>query len=108
MNPSFIPRHTDVFVSTSVTISIITTTAIGWFLLYLHEFGHLLAAKSIGIKSRIGLGHRLVFPVAETDMSNIVLLPHKRRYRALLAGMAWDGALFGIGVILLFINQFFS
>ncbi|ALC89178.1 hypothetical protein AM500_04770 [Bacillus sp. FJAT-18017] len=103
---SFIPKYQDAIVFPSVTLSLIISTAIGWVLIFTHEFAHLLAAKSLSVKSKIGLGHRLVFPVAETDMSNIVLLPHKRRYKALIAGMAWDGALFGLGVFVLFLGNY--
>ncbi|EIT86179.1 hypothetical protein A374_06256 [Fictibacillus macauensis ZFHKF-1] len=103
-NTTFIPTYQDIFVFDSISSSIIFATLLGWILIFKHEFAHLMAAKSLGINSRIGLGHRLVFPVVETDMSNIVLLPHNKRYRALLAGMAWDGALFGIGVVFLLLN----
>ncbi|PFR59498.1 hypothetical protein COK29_29740, partial [Bacillus cereus] len=65
----------------------------------------LISARSLKIGSRIGLSHRLVFMVAETDMSNIVLIPPQKRFRAYLAGMAWDGALLGIGIWVQFLNQ---
>jgi hypothetical protein len=98
-NVEYVPIYRDFFTSSSVTITVIIAVLTGWAILFFHEFGHLLAAKSLGVKSKIQLSHRLVFVVAETDMSNIVTLPHKRRYRALFAGMAWEGALFGIGVL---------
>lgn len=94
----YFPVYSDIFLSSSVTVSLVTAFLAGWFFLFLHEIAHLMAARSLGIGSRIGLSHRLVFMVAETNMSNIVLLPPQKRYRAFLAGMAWDGALFGVGV----------
>ena len=99
------PHYKDAIVFSSVTYSVVFASMVNWLVIFLHEFAHLLAAKSLGVKSRIGFSHRLVFPVVETDMSNIVLLPHKRRYRALVAGMAVNGTIFGIGAIFLFIGS---
>jgi hypothetical protein len=97
-NRSYFPVYSDVFVSSSVTVSLVVAFASGWFFLGLHEFGHLAAARSLGVGSRLALSHRMMFMVAETRMSNIVLVEPKRRYRAYFAGMGWDAALLGIGI----------
>lgn len=101
----YIPVYSDIFVSSSVTVSVVVSFLATWVFLFFHEMAHLMAARSLGIGSRIGLGHRLVFAVAETNMSNIVLVEPQRRYRAFLAGMSWDAMFMGIGVILLFAND---
>jgi hypothetical protein len=101
-NSRYFPSYEDVFISSSVTVSLVVTLVANWFFLFLHEMAHLTAARSLGIGSRIGLGHRLFFMVAETNMSNIVLVRPNRRYRAFFAGMAWDCSLLGIGLWLLY------
>ncbi|NRQ56286.1 PqqD family protein [Brevibacillus sp. HD1.4A] len=101
----YIPVYSDIFVSTSVTVSVLASFVTIWMFLFFHELAHLLAARSLSIGSRIGLGHRLVFAVAETNMSNIVLVEPGRRYKAFVAGMAWDATFWGIGVILLFAHD---
>jgi hypothetical protein len=58
----------------------------------LHEFAHLLAARAADAPARIGIGHRLWFLVAETDMTGIWLAPKRRRYLAFLAGPLIDAA----------------
>jgi putative peptide zinc metalloprotease protein len=90
LDPQYVPSSSDFFASSSLTVNIIAALGISWLVLFVHELAHLTAAKSLGIGCRLGMGHRLVFPVAETDMSNIVLLPHRSRYRAYLAGLCSD------------------
>lgn len=105
--PDLFPVPDDFFISSSsFTLSLVIATLLSWTQLFIHELCHLIGARSLGVSSRIGLSHRLVFVVAETNMSNIVLLPRQKRYKPLLAGMAFDGALFGIVVMLLWLNSF--
>lgn len=101
----YIPVYSDIFISSSVTVSVVVSFVATWVFLFFHELAHLMAARSLGIGSRIGLSHRLVFAVAETNMSNIVLVDPNRRYKAFFAGMAWDAMFWGIGVMLLFAND---
>jgi len=56
----------------------------------LHECGHMIAAASQGISSRLGIGNRLWNIVAEADLSGIFSLPKRRRYFPLAAGMLVD------------------
>ncbi|MGE5705063.1 MAG: PqqD family protein [Clostridia bacterium] len=98
----YFPVYSDIFISSSLTLSLIIAILMGWVFVFIHELAHLMSARSLGIGSRIGLSHRLFFPVAETNMSNIVLIPPQNRYRAYFAGMAWDGVFFSIGMWLLF------
>ncbi|MFD2444153.1 PqqD family protein [Bacillus sp. CGMCC 1.16607] len=90
------PHYSDIFITSYSSINILLTVSISWFFLGIHEIAHLISAKSLGIGSRIRLSHRLFFMVAETNMSNIVLVEPKKRYRAFLAGMALDGMFLSI------------
>lgn len=103
--PKFFPRYDDVFVSNSLSFSFILTFILGWLFLFIHELAHLIAARSLGIGSKISFSHRLVFPVAETDMSNIVTTPRNLRYRAYLAGIGWDMSFFGLVIIIQYLNS---
>ncbi|MGM7681341.1 PqqD family protein [Cytobacillus sp. Hm23] len=105
LNPTLFPVYSDMFFSESYTVSIIVTTLVAWVFVLVHELAHLMAARSSGVESQISISHRLVFLVVETDMSNIVLLEKKERYKALLAGLAWDGSFFGIGTFMLYLNN---
>lgn len=96
--PAFFPTYQDFYVSSSLTLNMTFALAIAWVLLFIHELAHVTAARSLEVACRLGIGHRYVFPVAETDMTNIVLVPRRDRYRAYLAGMLIDVVWFAVGV----------
>ncbi|WP_088044282.1 hypothetical protein [Bacillus sp. EAC] len=102
-NKKYFPVYSDIFFTKSTTIIILTLVISGWLLTLFHETAHLIAARSLGIGSRFGLSHRLVFAVAETDMSNIVLVEPAKRYRAYFAGMVCDGIIMSMGIWLQFL-----
>ncbi len=56
----------------------------------LHEGGHWLAARAIGVESRFGIDRRMMLLVFETDLTQIWTVPRRRRYGPLLGGMAVD------------------
>ncbi|MEU7988754.1 hypothetical protein AB0B56_28205 [Streptosporangium canum] len=62
----------------------------------LHEGGHWLAARAIGVESRFGMDRRMMLPVLETDLSQIWTVPRRRRYGPLLGGMAVDVVLLSL------------
>ncbi|PYI55767.1 M50 family metallopeptidase [Paenibacillus flagellatus] len=103
--PSLLPRTDDFFATSSPAWNVLAAIALCWLLLALHETAHLLAARSLGVRCRFGVGHRLLFPVALTDMSGIVLVPHRLRYAAYLAGMFTDVALLAAGTALLVLHD---
>lgn len=98
LHPAYIPSYKDFLLTPSTPLNITFSLAAAWFLLFLHEFAHLISARSLGVNCRIGLGHRLIFPVAETDMSGIVVVPRNQRYSAFIAGMCWDIVFLSAGV----------
>lgn len=105
MTPNAVPVYSDMVAFQSLSVSLILFFIMELLFLFLHELAHLMAARSLGVGSRIGISHRLVFPVAETNMSNIALVEPHRRHRAFWAGMAWDAAWFSIGMWLLFLHD---
>jgi len=56
----------------------------------LHEAGHWLAGRAAGVPAAFRVSHRGIFVVFETDLTQIVALPRRRRYGPFLAGMAFD------------------
>lgn len=55
-----------------------------------HEAFHALAARRIGVQSRLGIGHRLYFVALETRLDGLVAAPRRRRYLPILAGILFD------------------
>ena len=70
--------------------------------LLVHEMAHLVAARAVGVASRLGIGHRLWILVAEADMSGLWAVPREKRYLPLLAGPLVDAASASLLVIVLF------
>lgn len=73
--------------------------------LALHELGHLVAARAAGVPARIGVGRRLWWVVAETDMSSIWLAPRRQRYIAILAGPLIDAVSAAVLIDLLWLYR---
>ncbi|WP_433225360.1 hypothetical protein [Microtetraspora malaysiensis] len=62
----------------------------------LHECGHWLAARAIGVRSRFGVDRRMILLVFETDLTQVWTVPRRQRYGPLLGGMATDVAVLSL------------
>lgn len=102
-NPKYFPTYTDYFITDSYFTTLILTFIIGMILLSIHELSHLLSARAKGIYGNIGVGLRLYFPVAETNITGLWKLERNERYLPILAGMLSDLLIASIGVITLYI-----
>ncbi|NHM33983.1 ThiF family adenylyltransferase [Neobacillus terrae] len=92
-NHSLFPRFKDLFVYEAIGLSALNILIVGWGLTLVHEVGHLLATSKENISSKIRLNLRMIFLVAETDMTGLWAKPKKNRYVPFLAGMLWDAAI---------------
>jgi hypothetical protein len=72
---------------------------------FVHELAHLVAARAAGISARMGLGNRLWFLVAETEMTGIWMASRRERCLAFLAGPLVDLASAAALVLVLFGNR---
>lgn len=88
--PELLPRLSDAFPFASVALSSLTWLALSLVLIFLHELGHMTALRVHGLPARLGIGHRFVLVVVETEMSGVWRLDRKRRYAAFLAGIGVD------------------
>lgn len=88
--PRSVPDVQDLIFTENISAQFLSLTLITMFAVFLHEMGHLLAAKAKGVSSRLGISHRMWFVVAETDVSGVWSLPKKERYLAFLSGPLVD------------------
>lgn len=72
------------------TLSWSVLIVFGYCAVFVHEFGHLIAARALGINSRMGIGHRLWWLVVETDLTGLWSVPKQQRYLPFLAGAIID------------------
>ncbi|MCM3694393.1 hypothetical protein [Neobacillus niacini] len=89
-NPTLLPNYKDVFISGVMALNIITFLAVTFFLVLVHEFGHILAMRAYNLPTKLGIGHRLMLIVFETDMTSVWRLPAKDRNILYLAGLCFD------------------
>ena len=87
------PVYSDLFLSSSMTVNLVSWMAVGLTGVVLHECGHSLAMAAKGLPTRWNMGHRLFLPVLETEMSGVWSLPPGQRYVPYLAGMCVDQVL---------------
>lgn len=88
--PDLFPRYSDLFAFDLMFQNVLALLVISFFLVILHEFGHVLAVRSEGLPAKIEVGNRLFFVVLETDMSQVWKLPSKKRNKLYMAGMNFD------------------
>jgi putative peptide zinc metalloprotease protein len=89
-NPTLFPKFKDLFIYETVGLSTLNIVIVAWILTLIHEVGHLLAASKENISTRIRLNLRMIWLVAETDMTGLWARPKNNRYVPFLAGMMWD------------------
>jgi putative peptide zinc metalloprotease protein len=90
LHPTIVPGRSSLWFPRHRTLNSVLLLAFTCLSISIHEIGHLLAARSVGVKSRIGIGHRLWVVVAETDLSGLWSVPRRQRYLPLLAGCIVD------------------
>jgi len=101
-DPSLIARASDFFFPRDRALSWIIFTIIAYASILVHEMGHLVAARAVGVSSRMGISNRLWYLVAETDLTGLWGVPKGQRYLPLLAGMLIDTVSSALLILLLF------
>ena len=80
-------------------------TAFTYAGIFLHEMAHLVAARSVGVKSRMAISHRMWYLVAETDLTGLWSVPRRQRYLPMLAGMITDATVTALLILVMFAEQ---
>jgi hypothetical protein len=88
--PGLLPAPGHVLFS-DLRIVVLATIVLGQVpLVMLHEAFHVLAARRLGVRSSIRVSHRLYFVVFETVLDGLAVVPSRKRYLPILAGMVAD------------------
>ncbi len=88
--PSLLPRHSDVFFTSSLVVIEVTLMVLTLPFTLLHEVFHVMAGRRLGLRSRVRLSNRFYFLVFETVMDGLVSVPRRQRYLPMLAGLLAD------------------
>ncbi len=90
LKPSIVPGWRAVYFPVNTAAGLAFLMMAGLFTTFLHEMGHLVAARARGVSCRFGIGNQLWFVVWETDMTGIWALPRRQRYLPILGGPLVD------------------
>ncbi|MCH7322675.1 PqqD family protein [Solibacillus sp. MA9] len=104
LNPELLPHYKDIFLFDSMVLNVINYLLISIVLILIHEFGHVLAIRSYDLPAKLSIGHRLIFIVFETDLTQAWKLDPKQRNILYLAGMSFEQIILflSFGFMLLF------
>lgn len=101
-NPSLLPGPRDLYFPDRRTLTWTILILASYATIFIHELGHLVAARAVGINSRLGISHRLWYLVAETDLTGLWSVPKRQRYLPLLAGSLIDTVSGSLLLLLMF------
>ena len=103
--PGLRPKAADWFFSTSLSVSMFGNFIMAWTIVLGHEMAHMLAARQVGLAGILSIGYRQRFIVAQTDVSDVWRVPHRKRYNVYLAGLAYEFILMTTILILLILDS---
>ncbi len=89
-NPSILPDRNAFYFPEHRFFYALSLVIIGCSAVFLHEMGHLLAARALGVKARLSISNRLWMIVAETDLTGLWSVPKQQRYFPMIAGPLVD------------------
>ncbi|MEV6283113.1 PqqD family protein [Kribbella sp. NPDC051770] len=93
VEPSLRPTYEDTFIFPDIVLSLLVTNLVVVVLTIVHELWHAFAGAAVGVRSRLRIERRGIFPVLETDLTGLWALPPAKRYGPFLAGMAIDSVI---------------
>ncbi|HJQ01364.1 MAG TPA: PqqD family protein [Jatrophihabitans sp.] len=88
--PRLIPHPANLFYTHYMSVMVSTLFLTQMPLVLLHEAAHTLAARRLGLRSRLSIGRRFYFLVFQTTMNGLVSVPRSKRYVPILAGILFD------------------
>jgi putative peptide zinc metalloprotease protein len=100
--PSLVGTTRGLAPSQHFSLTLLVLMALGLLTTFIHELAHLVAARAVGVGSRLGIGHRLWMVVAEADLSGLWMVERRARYLPLLAGPLVDLTSAAVLVLVLF------
>jgi putative peptide zinc metalloprotease protein len=100
--PVIFPGRSALYFRHDRTLMMLCLVFMGYATVFLHEMGHLVAARARGVSSRLGISRRMWVLVAETDMTGLWSVPKAQRYLPMLAGPLVDVTSAAIMLLVLF------
>jgi hypothetical protein len=83
-----------------IPVAVALAVLCGVLVLGLHELAHVLVGRLYGLRPMVRLSRRLIWSVAETELTGVWLLPATRRWRPVAAGPMADLTLLAVSLSL--------
>lgn len=99
IDPALRPNYRNVFFTSYLAFIPIALALTQFPLVLLHEGFHALAGRRLNLPSRLGIGRRLYYLVAETRLDSLYSVPAAQRYVPFFAGVLVDAV--GVGAFTL-------
>jgi hypothetical protein len=105
LDPSIVPGWGAHFFQKNLTLMRLVLILMSYLVIFLHEMAHLIAARAVGVSSRMGISNRLWILVAETDMTGVWAVPRNQRYLPFIAGSLLDAVSASVLTLMLFAHS---
>lgn len=89
-NPDLRPSYRNLFFTPHLAVMTVVLAASQIPCVLLHESFHALAGRRLGLPSRLRVGRRYYYVVAETELDALHSVPRRARYLPFLAGIVAD------------------
>ena len=99
VDPVLRPSYRNIFFTSNISVIPIVLAVSQFPLLLIHEGYHALAARRLNLPSRLGIGRRFYYLVAETRLDSLYSVRRSQRYLPFLAGAMIDAV--GVGAFTL-------
>lgn len=86
-HPEHLPSSDNLFFHPWYTINLIGVLATIWPFMFIHELGHVFAARAMGVSGRMSVGRRFIALVAQYQIDNIWQLPRYQRIIIYMGGI---------------------
>jgi putative peptide zinc metalloprotease protein len=96
--PSIRPTYADLWFVNDRALATLVSVPFVMLLGGIHESWHWLAGRALGVPAVFRITHRGPYLAFETDLTQIVALPRRKRYGPFLAGMAVDVTILAIAL----------
>lgn len=103
--PAVVPGWRAYFFTEHIALGGILLILFGYITTFFHEMAHLIAARSLGVSSRLGISNRMWVIVAENDMTGVWAIPRNQRYLPLLAGPFLDATCGSVLILVFFAER---
>jgi putative peptide zinc metalloprotease protein len=98
ISPASLPRIKDFLFHDSLTVVVTFGLVSMWGLIFIHELGHLMAARAHETESRVKFGRSGMYLVIETVIPNIWSVSKKGRNEIFLAGLAFNAIMLAVSL----------